>query len=239
MSRWTYISADIKIGGAKKEFFKMAYNLPKNISEEEYDDFVNNYKNFTYYFENDSTTTYIVKDYTEKIREFLNNTTILTGSEGPCEVILGDYPKLRHNWGVGCIWSGTRMWNTKTERLVSEMFEEEYDKEDAEYIDETSWGDNSHILLYGSMRDRTYKDSEKELITFLKTLSKYFIIDDIHIVLGDGSTEAVISSHLTSTRCRSKEIMIKRTITTWDTSDKKWKKKISHNHEIVEIGKYL
>lgn len=238
MSRWTHISADIKIGGVKKEFIKMAYNLPKNISEEEYDGFVNNYKNFTYYFGNDFTTTYLVKDYTEKIKDFLNNTTILTGSEGPCEVILGDYPKLRKNWGVGCMWSATRMWNTKTERLVSEMFKEEYDDKDVEYIDETSRGDNSHILLYGSMRDRIYKDSEQELIIFLKTLFKYFVIDDIHIILGDDSTEAIISSYLTSARCRSEEIMIKRTITTWDTSGEKWKKKVSHNHEIVEIGKY-
>ena len=48
MSSWTYINANIHISRVKKPFIVKVYNLPKDIDDDEYDDFCNHYKNFKY-----------------------------------------------------------------------------------------------------------------------------------------------------------------------------------------------
>lgn len=239
MSSWTHISADISIDGVKKEFIKKVYKLRSNISDYKYDEFVNNYKNFDYHFTERYDSKYLVKDYTKQVKKFLDETPILTGSEGPCEMVIGDYPKAREIWGDDCHWCGTRYLNTKTERLVSDMFVEEYDDKDVEDIWETSVGDKFHLFLYGSMRDRIYEESEKELIEYIKTLNKYFNlgVDKSHITLGDGTTEAEIEISWTGEGANEYNIKINRTITTWYQKRKKWKSKVTHNSQTIVIGK--
>lgn len=239
MSSWVHINANISIDGVRKEFIKKVYKLRSNISDYKYDEFVNNYKNFDYYFTENNSSKYLVIDYRKDIKKFLDETPILTGSEGPCEMAIGDYPKAREIWGDGCHWCGSRYLNTKTERLVSDMFVEEYDDKDIEDIWETSVGDRFHIFLYGAVRDRTYEESEKELIEYIRTLNKYFNlgVDKSHITLGDGATEAKIEVGWTGKGLNEYYIKIDRTITTWHQKGKKWKSKVKNNSQTIVIGK--
>ena len=108
-----------------------------------------------------------------------------------------------------------------------------------EDIWETSVGDKFHIFLYGAVRDREYKESEKELIEYIKTLNKYFNlgVDKSHITLGDGTTEAEIEISWTGEGANEYNIKINRTITTWYQKRKKWKSKVTHNSQTIVIGK--
>ena len=66
MSSWTSINANIHISGVKKPFIIEAYNLPKDINDDDYDNFCNNYKNFKYKLFNKCGSKKLIKDYTKE-----------------------------------------------------------------------------------------------------------------------------------------------------------------------------
>lgn len=243
MSSWTYINANIHVSGVKKPFIVEVYNLPKDIDDDEYDDFCNHYKNFKYKLVNEDGIKTLIKDYTEKVDEFIYSLPTLSGSEGECEVVVGHYPKCRKSWGREANWSRTRDLDIVGEKLISEIYEDDVPEENIESIWETADGDNFRIFLYGAMRDRTYTDTEKELIQYLKTLHKYFEIEfkGIEICLRDGTTEARITLDDTMRSIKEGVEKLKFSITHreyFEDKDGKWKYKISNETKKVEIGRW-
>ena len=243
MSSWTYINANIHISRVKKPFIVKVYNLPKGIDDDEYDDFCNHYKNFKYKLVDEDGSKTLIKDYTEKVDEFIYSLPTLSGSEGECEVVVGHCPKLKKLWGMEANWSQTRDLDIVGEKLVSEIYEDDVSEENIESIWETADGDNFRIFLYGAMRDRTYADTEKELIQYLKTLYKYFEIEfnGIEICLKDSITEARITLDNTMRNLKEGVEKLKFAITHkeyFEDKDDEWKYKISHRTKKVEIGRW-
>ena len=184
-----------------------------------------------------------LKDYTEKVDEFIYSLPTLSGSEGECEVVIGHCPKCKKLWGREANWSQTRDLDIVGEKLVSEIYEDDVPEENIENIWETADGDNFRIFLYGAMRDRTYADTEKELIQYLKTLYKYFEIEfnGIEICLKDSTTEARITLDNTMRNLKEGVEKLKFAITHreyFEDKDGKWKYKISHRTKKVEIGRW-
>ena len=243
MSSWAYINANIHISRVKKPFIVKVYNLPKDIDDDEYDDFCNHYKNFKYKLVDEDGSKTLIKDYTEKVDEFIYSLPTLSGSEGECEVVVGHCPKCKKLWGREANWSQTRDLDIVGEKLVSEIYEDDVPEENIESIWETADGDNFRIFLYGAMRDRTYADTEKELIQYLKTLYKYFEIEfnGIEIYLKDSTTEARITLDNTMRNLKEGVEKLKFAITHkeyFEDKDGEWKYKISHRTKKVEIGRW-
>ena len=185
MSSWTHINGTITVRGITKQGIIKGFNLRKNISDFAYDDFCNNYKNFDYEIQRnkDGSIERLVKNYEKQLISILDAIPTPSGSEGGTEYCIGTYPKRFARWKFGN-WEGTRRINTKKERLVSQMHEEDNDEKDIEDIWETSIGDDAIICLYGDLRDRTYEETKQELVAYIKELNKYFEIDDIKIHIG-------------------------------------------------------
>ena len=243
MSNWTSINANIHISGVKKPFIIEAYNLPKDINDDDYDDFCNNYKNFKYKFFNKWGSKKLIKDYTKEVDKFIYSLPTLSGSDGECEVIVGHRPKCKKLCGDEANWSRTRDLDMVGEKFVSEFYEDNVPEENIERIWETANGENFRIFLYGSMRDRTYLDTEKELIEYLKTLFKYFKFefDGLEIYLRDYFTEAKITKNNTMQDINKGIERLKFEITHkefFEDKNGKWKYKIRKETKKVEIGSW-
>ena len=181
MSSWTHITGWIQLDGIKKEGIIESHKLRKNISEEKYDEYMNNYKNFDYEFI-DKWGTELVINYEKEVRELLKKIKTPSGSEGDTEYCLGTYPNSYKIWKTGN-WSGSRDWDKKQERLVSERYEEEHDEKDVEMISETSIGDFSKLFIYGDLRDREYETTKEEFVKYVEELRKYFHVLDLDVTI--------------------------------------------------------
>lgn len=241
MSSWTSINANIHVSGVKKPFIIEAYNLPKDINDDDYDNFCNNYKNFKYDLVDKYGSKELIKDYTEKVDKFIYSLPALSGSEGECEVVIGHRPKHKKLWGNEANWSQTRSLDIVGEKLVSDIFEDNVPEENIESIWETANGENFNIFLYGAMRNRTYLDTEKELIEYLKILYFKFKFDDLEIYLRDYFTKAKIILNNTMQDINNGIERLKFEITHkefFEDKNGKWKYKIRKETKKVEIGRW-
>ena len=189
MSHWTHIKGSIDVDGINTEgiikLFKIKQSKNKDKAEYQFDNFVNNLNNFTI-IKHDN---YIVKDYREKVRDFIAHLPEISGSEGRAEYLLGFYENSFKLWGFGNS-SSTRTLDKKQNRLVSEVFEEKHKDKNLVDVWETSFGDRFNLYYYGDMRDRELEDTCKEVIEVIKEINKYFRLNDIDItVIGDSGNE--------------------------------------------------
>lgn len=200
MSNWISVNANIYIYGIKKPFIAKTYNLPKDISDEEYEKFCNDYRNFKHsIFTDEFGNTMLVKDFTEEVEDFIYSLPTISGDEGDCEVAIGHYSKHRAMVGYESVQSERRWIDTVNEKLISETNEENSSKENTKMIYCAEDGTRFRIFLYGAVRGRTCEEAEKELIEYLKTLYKYFHIDydTLNITLDNFSIKAHITAEPT------------------------------------------
>lgn len=189
MSNWTHINGWIQLDGIKREGIIESHKLRKNISEEKYDEYMNNYKNFEYKFV-DKWGIQLVINYEKEVKEVLKKIETPSGSEGGTEYCLGTYPNHYKIWKSGN-WSGSRDWDKKQERLVSERYKEIHDEKDVEMISETSIGDFSKLFIYGDLRDREYETTKEEFINYVEELRKYFRVLDLDVTISfNGESES-------------------------------------------------
>ena len=188
MSSWTYIDGLIKVDGITKQGILAGFGLRKNISEEKFDAFCNDLTNFDIDVNKRFDLDTVVKDYTKQVNKILESIPTPSGSEGPIEYCVGNYPQSYKLWKEGN-WSGNRTLNIKENRFVSEYYEEENDEKDLKDVWESSIGDHFVLCLYGSLRDRTFEETKEELIRYIKELNKYFYMDYIDIRLRENCSE--------------------------------------------------
>lgn len=184
MSHWTCIKGSINTDIMNRKgiikLFKIKQSKNKDKAEYQFDDFVNNLKNFSII----KHSNYIIRDYREQVKDFVAHLPEISGSEGRAEYSLGFYENSFKLWGFSNS-SSLRTLDKKQNRFVSGIFKEKHKDKNLIDVWEGSFGDRFNLCYYGAMRDRELEDTCKEVMEVIKEINKYFCLNDIDITVRD------------------------------------------------------
>lgn len=181
MSNWVHLLGNIQIHGIKKEGIKKMYNLKTKKDIEEFYSSSNNWKHT--YTKREHLLGKLKIDYRKDVVKLINELDKPTGSEGGIEFQVCFYDQQYKIWGGDGSSSETRDYNPKTGELIPfgySVGKEEFERDGWECVWFESRGEYFVLCVFGALRDRDLKRFKKEFESFIKTLDKYFILDDIN-----------------------------------------------------------